>query len=117
MLLLACLRSAPPLSLPCSASLPAPTNDPARYAGRLKIGFVKPHPLVTQLQSRAVETELHFDVQALPTSCPPLPWTSPRFGGYVLIPTTLMRSVDMATQHQNLLDLCQVRPCTPFSAA
>nr|XP_032806362.1 DNA-directed RNA polymerase, mitochondrial [Petromyzon marinus] len=82
-----------------------------------QIGFVKPHPLVTQLQSRAVETELHFDVQALPTSCPPLPWTSPRFGGYVLIPTTLMRSVDMATQHQNLLDLCQVQEARRLHAA
>uniref|UniRef100_A0A9J8BK01 DNA-directed RNA polymerase n=1 Tax=Cyprinus carpio carpio TaxID=630221 RepID=A0A9J8BK01_CYPCA len=69
-----------------------------------KIGFIKPHPIVTQIQRVATETKLTFDSYVMPMLCPPVPWTSPKSGAYLLTPTKLMRSTDGAIQHQLLLE-------------
>uniref|UniRef100_A0A671LYK3 DNA-directed RNA polymerase n=1 Tax=Sinocyclocheilus anshuiensis TaxID=1608454 RepID=A0A671LYK3_9TELE len=69
-----------------------------------KIGFIKPHPIVTQIQRVAMETKLTFDSYVMPMLCPPVPWTSPKSGAYLLTPTKLMRSTDGAVQHQLLLE-------------
>ncbi|XP_073700227.1 DNA-directed RNA polymerase, mitochondrial [Garra rufa] len=69
-----------------------------------KIGFIKPHPIVTQILRVATETKLTFDSFVMPMLCPPIPWTSPKSGAYLLTPTKLMRSNDGAIQHQLLLE-------------
>ncbi len=69
-----------------------------------QIGFIKPHPIVTQIQRVAMETKLTFDSYVMPMLCPPVPWTSPKSGAYLLTPTKLMRSTDGAIQHQLLLE-------------
>uniref|UniRef100_A0A672LHW1 DNA-directed RNA polymerase n=1 Tax=Sinocyclocheilus grahami TaxID=75366 RepID=A0A672LHW1_SINGR len=69
-----------------------------------QIGFIKPHPIVTQIQRVAMETKLTFDSYVMPMLCPPIPWTSPKSGAYLLTPTKLMRSTDGAIQHQLLLE-------------
>ena len=35
--------------------------------------------------------------------CPPLPWTSPHSGAFLLSPTKMMRSLEGTQQHQLLL--------------
>lgn len=52
-------------------------------------------------------TTLTFDSYVMPMLCPPLPWTTVKFGGYLLAPTKLMRTVDGAIQHETLLEKCQ----------
>lgn len=74
-----------------------------------QIGFIKPHPILTQLKLDAMETHLTFDSYMIPMLCPPVPWTSPRFGAYLLTPTKLMRSPDGAVQHQLMLEKCHNR--------
>ncbi|XP_041647911.1 DNA-directed RNA polymerase, mitochondrial isoform X2 [Cheilinus undulatus] len=72
-----------------------------------QVGFIKPHPILTQMQQEAMETKLTFDSYVMPMLCPPIPWTSVKFGTYLLTPTKLMRSVEGATQHEVLLEKCQ----------
>ncbi|XP_053713267.1 DNA-directed RNA polymerase, mitochondrial [Synchiropus splendidus] len=72
-----------------------------------QVGFIKPHPILTQMQQDAMETKLTFDSYMMPMLCPPVPWTSVKFGAYLLTPTKLMRSTDGATQHEVLLENCQ----------
>lgn len=38
--------------------------------------------------------------------CPPLPWTTPHTGAYLLSSTKLMRATEGTTQHQHLLERC-----------
>ncbi|XP_006800467.2 DNA-directed RNA polymerase, mitochondrial [Neolamprologus brichardi] len=71
-----------------------------------QVGFIKPHPILTQMQQEAMETKLTFDSYVMPMLCPPVPWTSVKFGAYLLTPTKLMRTVDGATQHEELLEKC-----------
>ncbi|KAM6294948.1 DNA-directed RNA polymerase, mitochondrial [Aegotheles albertisi] len=71
-----------------------------------QVGLIKPHPIFSQLVSDAAETLLTFSSSAIPMLCPPVPWTSPNFGAYLLNDTRLMRFVDGVTQHQLLLDQC-----------
>lgn len=72
----------------------------------LQVGLIKPHPIFSQIVSDAAETMLTFNSSAIPMLCPPVPWTSPHFGAFVLSDTKLMRYVDGAIQHQQLLDQC-----------
>ncbi|CAN9500557.1 unnamed protein product [Ophioblennius macclurei] len=72
-----------------------------------QIGFIKPHPILTQMLQEATETKLTFDSYVMPMVCPPVPWTTIKFGAYLLTPTKLMRTVDGATQHEMLLEKCQ----------
>ncbi|XP_043078990.1 DNA-directed RNA polymerase, mitochondrial [Puntigrus tetrazona] len=74
------------------------------FRSNRKIGFIKPHPIVTQIQRVAMETKLTFDSYVMPMLCPPIPWTSPKSGAYLLTPAKLMRSIDGAIQHQLLLE-------------
>lgn len=72
-----------------------------------QVGFIKPHPILSQILQDAMETKLTFDSYVIPTLCPPVPWTSVKFGAYLLTPTKLMRTVDGATQHESLLERSQ----------
>ncbi|KAK2907712.1 DNA-directed RNA polymerase, mitochondrial [Channa argus] len=72
-----------------------------------QVGFIKPHPILTQMLQETMETKLTFDSYVMPMLCPPVPWTSVKFGSYLLTPTKLMRSLDGATQHEELLEKCQ----------
>ncbi|XP_074491779.1 DNA-directed RNA polymerase, mitochondrial isoform X1 [Sebastes fasciatus] len=72
-----------------------------------QVGFIKPHPILSQMQQQATETRLTFDSYVMPMLCPPVPWTSAKFGAYLLTPTKLMRTVEGATQHEVLLERCQ----------
>ncbi|XP_032902410.1 DNA-directed RNA polymerase, mitochondrial [Amblyraja radiata] len=76
------------------------------FRSNRQIGFIKPHPILMQILSEAAETTLSFDACVMPMVCPPIPWTSPKFGAYVLAPTKLMRCVEGAVQHQLLLEKC-----------
>ncbi|XP_053906418.1 DNA-directed RNA polymerase, mitochondrial [Cuculus canorus] len=71
-----------------------------------QVGLVKPHPIFSQIVSDAAETMLTFNSSAIPMLCPPVPWTSPHFGAFILSDTKLMRFVDGAIQHQLLLEQC-----------
>ncbi|NXW24397.1 RPOM protein, partial [Circaetus pectoralis] len=71
-----------------------------------QVGLIKPHPIFSQIVSDAAETLLTFNSSAMPMLCPPVPWTSPHFGAFVLNDTKLMRFVDGAIQHQLLLEQC-----------
>ncbi|NWI24071.1 RPOM protein, partial [Sula dactylatra] len=71
-----------------------------------QVGLIKPHPIFSQIVSDAAETLLTFNSSAIPMLCPPVPWTSPSFGAFVLNDTKLMRFVDGAIQHQLLLEQC-----------
>ncbi|NXN10474.1 RPOM protein, partial [Indicator maculatus] len=71
-----------------------------------QIGLLKPHPVFSQLLSEAAETVLTFNSSAIPMLCPPVPWTSPHFGAFLLNDTRLMRFVDGVVQHQQLLEQC-----------
>lgn len=73
---------------------------------RCQIGIVKPHPAYVQLLEKAAENRLTFQVADVPMLCPPLPWTSPHSGAFLLSPTKLMRAVDGTVQHQRLLESC-----------
>ncbi|XP_062251942.1 DNA-directed RNA polymerase, mitochondrial [Platichthys flesus] len=72
-----------------------------------QIGFIKLHPILSQMQQEAMETKLTFDSYVMPMLCPPVPWTSVKFGAYLLTPAKLMRTVDGAIQHEVLLEKCQ----------
>ncbi|CAJ1060263.1 DNA-directed RNA polymerase%2C mitochondrial [Xyrichtys novacula] len=72
-----------------------------------QVGFIKLHPILSQMLQEAMETKLTFDSYVMPMLCPPIPWTSTKFGAYLLTPTKLMRTIDGATQHELLLDKCQ----------
>ncbi|XP_069818479.1 DNA-directed RNA polymerase, mitochondrial [Dendropsophus ebraccatus] len=69
-----------------------------------QIGLIKPHPIYSQILLDAGETLLTFEAAVMPMQCPPLPWTSPHFGAYLLSPAKLMRCNDGAVQHQLLLE-------------
>ncbi|XP_030322045.1 DNA-directed RNA polymerase, mitochondrial [Calypte anna] len=71
-----------------------------------QVGLIKPHPIFSQLVSDAGETLLTFNSSAIPMLCPPVPWTSPHFGAYILSDTKLMRFVEGVVQHQQLLEQC-----------
>ncbi|NXU77380.1 RPOM protein, partial [Oreotrochilus melanogaster] len=71
-----------------------------------QVGLIKPHPIFSQLVSDAGETLLTFNSSVIPMLCPPVPWTSPHFGAYVLSDTKLMRFVEGVVQHQQLLEQC-----------
>ncbi|XP_040846382.1 DNA-directed RNA polymerase, mitochondrial isoform X1 [Ochotona curzoniae] len=71
-----------------------------------QIGILKPHPAFTQLLATAAEPTLTFEAAEVPMLCPPLPWTSPHAGAFLLTPTKLMRAVEGTTQHQRLLERC-----------
>ncbi|MBN3303172.1 RPOM protein, partial [Amia calva] len=76
------------------------------FRSNRQVGFIKPHPILMHILSEAMETKLTFDSYVMPMLCPPVPWTSPKFGTYILTPTKLMRSVDGAVQHSQLLEKC-----------
>ncbi|XP_023368396.1 DNA-directed RNA polymerase, mitochondrial isoform X3 [Otolemur garnettii] len=71
-----------------------------------QIGILKPHPAFVQLLAKAAEPTLTFETVDVPMLCPPLPWTSPHSGAFLLSPTKLMRAVEGTTQHQRLLERC-----------
>uniref|UniRef100_A0A8C7QEL6 DNA-directed RNA polymerase n=1 Tax=Oncorhynchus mykiss TaxID=8022 RepID=A0A8C7QEL6_ONCMY len=77
------------------------------FRSNKQVGFIKPHPILTQMQQDAMDTTLTFDSYVMPMLCPPVPWTSAKFGAYLLTPTKMMRAVEGANQHEILLEKCQ----------
>ncbi|XP_006876764.1 PREDICTED: DNA-directed RNA polymerase, mitochondrial [Chrysochloris asiatica] len=71
-----------------------------------QIGIVKPHPAFSQLLATAGEPTLTFEAAEVPMLCPPLPWTSPHSGAFLLSPAKLMRAVEGTLQHQRQLERC-----------
>ncbi|XP_054980950.1 DNA-directed RNA polymerase, mitochondrial isoform X2 [Sorex araneus] len=71
-----------------------------------QIGILKPHPAFIELREAAAERMLTFEANEVPMLCPPLPWTSPHMGAFLLSPTKLMRSMEGVSQHLHLLDSC-----------
>ncbi|XP_037679719.1 DNA-directed RNA polymerase, mitochondrial [Choloepus didactylus] len=71
-----------------------------------QIGILKPHPAFSQLRALAAEPTLTFEAADLPMLCPPLPWSSPHAGAFLLVPTKLMRAVEGTTQHLRMLERC-----------
>ncbi|XP_036169703.1 DNA-directed RNA polymerase, mitochondrial isoform X1 [Myotis myotis] len=71
-----------------------------------QIGILKPHPAFIQLLETAAERTMTFESAEVPMLCPPLPWTSPHSGAFLLSPTKLMRSLEGTIQHQRLLEGC-----------
>ncbi|XP_054160860.1 DNA-directed RNA polymerase, mitochondrial-like [Oppia nitens] len=55
------------------------------------------HPVVIKLHRKACLDKLVFDINMLPMLCPPTPWISPKFGGYLLNKTDFVR---MPETHQ-----------------
>ncbi|KFP31270.1 hypothetical protein N325_03971, partial [Colius striatus] len=76
------------------------------FSSTWQVGLIKPHPIFSQLMSEAAETLLTFNSSSIPMLCPPVPWTSPNLGAFILNDTKLMRFVDGAMQHQVLLEQC-----------
>ncbi|XP_027625347.1 DNA-directed RNA polymerase, mitochondrial [Tupaia chinensis] len=72
-----------------------------------QIGILKPHPAYTQLLAAAREPTLTFETTDVPMLCPPLPWSSPLSGAFLLSPTKLMRAGEGTPQHQQLLERCR----------
>ena len=52
---------------------------------------VRPHPIFSRLQKSICGSELIFDTNELPMTCPPLPWLSPNTGGFLITPTPFVR--------------------------
>uniref|UniRef100_A0A8C4WZK8 DNA-directed RNA polymerase n=1 Tax=Eptatretus burgeri TaxID=7764 RepID=A0A8C4WZK8_EPTBU len=77
------------------------------YQSKRKIGFIKPHPMLTQILESDQNSSLIFDAFVMPTYCPPVPWTSPTFGGYIVVPTQLIRMEEGITKQRDLLDHCK----------
>ncbi|KAL1783071.1 DNA-directed RNA polymerase, mitochondrial isoform X1 [Sigmodon hispidus] len=71
-----------------------------------QVGILKPHPAFMQLLEKAAEPTLTFETTEMPMLCPPLPWTSPHAGAYLLSSTKLMRALEGIMQHQHLLERC-----------
>ena len=60
-----------------------------RYQKELRV-----HPTVIKLFRKACLDNLLFDINMLPMICPPTPWISPKFGGYLLTKTEFVRMPD-----------------------
>ncbi|XP_006898086.1 PREDICTED: DNA-directed RNA polymerase, mitochondrial [Elephantulus edwardii] len=71
-----------------------------------QIGVIKPHPAFSQLLATAAEPTLTFEATEVPMLCPPVPWTSPHSGAFLLSPSKLMRAVEGTVQHQHSLERC-----------
>ncbi|XP_049732012.1 DNA-directed RNA polymerase, mitochondrial isoform X1 [Elephas maximus indicus] len=71
-----------------------------------QIGVLKPHPAFSQLLAAAAEPTLTFEAAEVPMLCPPLPWTSPHSGAFLLSPAKLMRAVEGTMLHQQRLEHC-----------
>ena len=54
----------------------------------------KAHPTLTRLYRNACLDNLVFDINMLPMLCPPTPWISPKFGGYLLTQTDFVRMTE-----------------------
>ncbi|TRY62307.1 hypothetical protein DNTS_025853 [Danionella cerebrum] len=74
------------------------------FRGFRKIGFIKQHPILAHIQRVGKETKLTFNTCMMPMLCCPTPWTSQKSGGYLLIPSQLMRAHGRVFQHMVLLD-------------
>nr|XP_033811524.1 DNA-directed RNA polymerase, mitochondrial [Geotrypetes seraphini] len=83
------------------------------FHNKRQVGCIKPHPIITHILSNAAENTLTFESFAIPMLCPPVPWTSPNFGAYIITPTKLVRCLDGVIQHQQLLENCPTSQLYP----
>lgn len=67
---------------------------------------VKPHPVLAKLYRESVSEYLTFPTCELPMICPPVPWSSPIIGGYLISPAELIRlPMHANSQKQKMLDV------------
>lgn len=59
---------------------------------------VTPNPLFVKLYEMSEPETLTFDANLVPMVCPPIPWTSPHSGGYLVMRSDLLRLPDQAVQ-------------------
>lgn len=59
---------------------------------------VKPHPVLVKLFRESQQEHLTFATSLVPMLCPPLPWTSPISGGYLVTRSDLIRLPQHANQ-------------------
>lgn len=52
---------------------------------------VRPHPVFAKLFRDAKVDTINFDANLVPMVCPPIPWTSPNNGGYLISKSDLVR--------------------------
>ena len=62
---------------------------------------LKPHPELCRLFAHQRFRTLTFDVGGLPMVCPPMPWTSPAHGGYLLQQSDLVRVPELGEIKQD----------------
>lgn len=75
-----------------------------RQQNNRSVEEIKPHPILAGLFRATEPEELSFDVNLVPMACPPLPWTSPNSGGYLLVKTDFLRLPFQALQQRELVE-------------
>lgn len=76
----------------CSHCLPA-FYTLYRSQGKLSKEEIKPHPILARLFRGAAQEHLVFPSQSVPMLCPPVPWTSIKHGGNVILSTEIIRYI------------------------
>ncbi|XP_050301469.1 DNA-directed RNA polymerase, mitochondrial isoform X2 [Anthonomus grandis grandis] len=76
-----------------------------RSQGRLVKEEVKPHPILCKLYKASHSETLKLPANEVPMYCPPVPWTSVENGGYIIVPTDLVRlPVQASSQRKRMAD-------------
>lgn len=69
-----------------------------RNQGRIVKEELKPHPVLSRLYRGSQQQTLVFEANMVPMLCPPLPWSTPTNGGYLIIKSDLIRLPHQAIQ-------------------
>ncbi|XP_075209768.1 mitochondrial RNA polymerase [Lycorma delicatula] len=75
-----------------------------RHQNSRSVEEIKPHPVLSKLFRATEPEELMFDVNFVPMACPPLPWTSPDSGGYLIVKTDFLRLPSQAFQQRERIE-------------
>lgn len=75
---------------------------------------LRPHPTFTKLYRGSQPEKLTFLANLVPMMCPPIPWTSPKSGGYIITHSDLIR---LPYQAGHQLELINERPITELYPA
>ncbi|XP_059474955.1 DNA-directed RNA polymerase, mitochondrial [Neocloeon triangulifer] len=84
-----------------------------RCTGKFSREEVKPHPVVSKLFRGAAPESLQFSTSDVPMLSPPVPWTSIRFGGYLIKSTEIVRLPLHAYLQWNRMDKAPVQQIYP----
>lgn len=69
-----------------------------RHQRTKQVEEIKPHPVLSRLYRATAQEELVFDVSSVPMLSPPVPWTTPLSGGYLLTKTDIIRLPTQSVQ-------------------